>query len=414
MQPLLRLSSGSMTETLPPEAKPLMLVAKTVEKLLETREETRLVYERFRQQSEQTISRLTDEIELMRTENIKLEEEKKQVVTVLDAKDAAHEEGMAQALFTLAVELRASGVDTSKYVNERLARLEKLAWGQFDEKIALANQILIFEPCQPTALFLRGHAYYCHETKKDYQRAWKDIVEAYKVKPNDFWIVYYVGLTALKLGDRTQAVTFVERATTLNPGTAANHDSLAATLFELNCFAKAIEQGSKAIALNAAQAKNCPEIIAASKLCQQLEAFPEKNYDAKIAKATEILALQPNQSFALFRRAHSYYYKKQFDLAWEDINKAYKIAPRDYWNVIYVGFTAWERGDRVLGIEFVEKASAISPNRYEPYWNLAKFYFAQGDMAKSRKNALRSLELKSDDPFCKDLLVKIEESLLLN
>lgn len=155
---------------------------------------------------------------------------------------------------------------------------------------------------------------------------------------------------------------------------------------------------------------------ASLKRIAELEVAKQKDNDPKVrenltldiqeaTKASELsantaiseLTFALNQGFRPVQvytvRAFIYYDRKNYDLAIADINKGLALAPKEPQFLKGLGEVYLAKGDNVQAIAALKNAAQVLPNDADVHYNLARAYFATGDVKAQLAEADMALKM---------------------
>ncbi len=123
-----------------------------------------------------------------------------------------------------------------------------------------------------------------------------------------------------------------------------------------------------------------------------------ENYDTAIGYFEKVAELEPYAAYP--NNALSLVYNKLNELktAKRKLDQAISSTPRWYEPKSNLGITLMREGKYDSARVEFEKIISLYPNLSKGYYNMAKWYFAQGDYPNSEKNIEKALEVDADNP----------------
>jgi Flp pilus assembly protein TadD len=192
---------------------------------------------------------------------------------------------------------------------------EQAEKGNYDEAIRYFTKALNFNPNHAEAYYSRGTA---HFHKGQYDQAISDFDKALEINPNDAKAYYNRGIACCKKGQYDQAIPDFTKALEINPRDAEAYYNRGITFCQKGQHDQAISDFKKAFEIN----PNNPRYLEAY-VNQEIAYYEDKGqYDQAISDYTNALEINPNDAEAYYNRGIAYYYKKEYDKSWEDVNKA--------------------------------------------------------------------------------------------
>jgi len=120
--------------------------------------------------------------------------------------------------------------------------------------------------------------------------------------------------------------------------------------------------------------------------------FELKEYDPAISSFAMALTQGFKPPLEIYRvRAFIYAEKKDYNAALADIEKALVIAPRDLQMLKYQGEVHLGRGAFQQAIEALQRAAQVAPTDPDIQYNMARAYFAIGDVKAQKSSAEAAL-----------------------
>ncbi len=297
----------------------------------------------------------------------------------------------------------------------RLVReLELLSktWGNWDEKIKKCNEILKVDSNNVRAIWLRGHAHYY---KQEYQLAYNDIFTANELSPGVRDHLRYLGFIHRVAREYDEAIKYFLQAEKVAPKNYAVQEDIAQTYYNMDNFTKAVEYYDRAIKLDPKNGNNVMYSRSAllAKLQQELNVLAWGQFDEKIKKADEIIKIKSDCVEALWLRGHAYYYKKEYQLAYNDIALANILKPNNVYYLRYIGFCHEACREYDEAIKYFTKAEKLSPNNYAIQEDFARVYYAKDDFIKAVEHSEKAIKLDSVKSN-KTLLIKCKTLIRLH
>lgn len=203
------------------------------------------------------------------------------------------------------------------------------------EAVRCASMAISLDPGLPGPYLDRSWAY-CH--RELFEKAIGDATTAHLIDPKNPVALTNRAYAALRLGRADAALEDCEKALSLDPVNAAafNNRGLALQLQNKRDeagkdFRTACDLGLELACKNFVENNGCKggsiEECIDGLLGKSYAQFQNKEWDAVILTATEILELDPGNEIALCNRAGAYAYKGLIEKAFEDCEKAISINP---------------------------------------------------------------------------------------
>lgn len=131
--------------------------------------------------------------------------------------------------------------------------------------------------------------------------------------------------------------------------------------------------------------------------------FQTKVYTKAIARASQVLALNPQHLGACQLIAQIYANLGQYDAATEHSQRAIALAPLAPEPYYLLARVAEERGDMEGAKAFLKKIIYLMPNEVSAYLELASLYQREGNLSRAKKMGAVALKLLKNSPDCPDV-----------
>lgn len=264
-----------------------------------------------------------------------------------------------------------------------------MVFGEYDRMISDYTRAIGLEPNNAGNYIGRARG---HLIKGDLEQALDDCNSAVNLDPDveDYHVIR--GWVYSFMGDPSRALLDFDEAIELKPDKAMNYVERGIQLMQMRYFPRAAADFDKALELDR---DNAEAYLARADLYSSVD----KKYSKAVDYYSKAIELEPDNSEAYNNRGVSYHRLKDYRKALADFDKALELKA-DYFEayvnrgVVYKAMgdngKALENFNKALELE-EEKAKRLSRpgNAYRPnaaiYYNLARYYEAAGDEAKSKK-----------------------------
>ena len=253
--------------------------------------------------------------------------------------------------------------------------------GEYRKSIELLEQAIALDPKFATAYFLLGLAYANQGFALEYRKSMRQAFELSGTLPDRerywIWSFYYT----ISEATYDQAIGAFEKRLEIEPHELNAERNLALVYVELEQWDKVLEllRGNIESGVEASFPYDMASLAYSAKGL----------YDKSIATLEDYLKSHADLGHIHACLAHSYLAQGKYDLAGQEADKAFSLAPADVFNLVVRGDVRYLAGD-FPGAEREYRRlldSAEKPGHLFGRWSLGRLYLGQGRFGKAIEEA---------------------------
>ena len=228
----------------------------------------------------------------------------------------------------------------------------------------------------------------CHAILGEFNDALELASFLVKTKPKNIEYIKILGSIYHGLKKYDQAITFFERALTINPNDFQTLSNMGSSLIEIKKHDKAESYFKKSLAIN----ENQPDALSNYGLLLQLNA----ELDQAIALHNKALLLAPENITILYNLAYALIEKGEYQTSLNTYQKLIDIFPNHSRALCDIAYIYGKLNQHKTSLPFLERAKLIAPNDAHVHLSLGNTYKLIGNLKEAEVSLKEAIRLDPD------------------